>query len=75
VSGASRGKGGLLGGSRAWVFSTSADVPDMWPDLRLSATISSANAVTGNVCPVPRAAMSSAASGGRTVEPVTEEDF
>ncbi len=33
------------------------------------------SAVTGNVCPVPRAAMSSAASGGRTVEPVTEEDF
>jgi aryl-alcohol dehydrogenase-like predicted oxidoreductase len=32
-------------------------------------------AVTGNVCPVPPAAMSPAASGGRTVEPVTEEDF
>src|ERR1019366_5522091 len=33
------------------------------------------SAVTGNVCPVPRAAMSSAASGGRTVDPVAEEDF
>ena len=32
------------------------------------------NAVTGNVGPVPRAAMSHAASG-RTVEPGTEEDF
>ena len=32
------------------------------------------SAVTGNVCPIPRAAMSPAASGGRTVEPVTEED-
>jgi len=33
------------------------------------------SAITGHVCPVPRAAMSPAASGGRTVEPVTEEDF
>src|SRR6266516_1868294 len=33
------------------------------------------SAVTGNVCPVPRAEMSLAASGGRTIEPVTEEDF
>jgi hypothetical protein len=28
-----------------------------------------------HVCPVPPAAMSRAASGGRTVESVTEEDF
>ena len=34
-----------------------------------------ASAVTGNVCPVPRAAMSHAVSGDRRVEPVTEEDF
>ena len=33
------------------------------------------SAVTGNGFSVPRAVMSSAASGGRTVEPVTEEDF
>jgi hypothetical protein len=43
--------------------------------LMQSATVVVAFAVTGNVCPVPRAAISSAASGGRTVEPVTEEDF
>jgi hypothetical protein len=34
-----------------------------------------ASAVTGSACPVPRTAMSHVASGGRTVEPVTEEDF
>ena len=41
----------------------------------LSAAARKAGAVTGSVCPVPRVTMSPAASGGRTVEPVTEEDF
>jgi hypothetical protein len=32
-------------------------------------------AATGNVCPVPRAVMTPAVSGGRTVEPGEKEDF